>query len=272
MFSFLSYSFMVYALILGLLVAFAAALLSPFLVLSQQSLIADGMAHISFTGFVIGLIFANEPLYFALPFAIIAALLITFLTERVNLNNDASIGVVSTLSLAIGLVIIEKVAGFNRLIDSLLIGSILTIEPLTELTAAGVLVILVVIFVAIYYRKLLNATYDQTFAEFSNIKVRLLKYTLSALAAVFVVIGVRAIGALLISAFVIFPTLIARQISRSFSETLIFGAASSLLAVVLGIITSYHLALPTGPSIIIVFSAFLLLTYLVKVVFLRKRI
>lgn len=272
MFSFLSYSFMVYALILGLLIAFAAALLSPFLVLSQQSLIADGMAHISFTGFVIGLIFSSEPLYFALPFAIVAALLITFLTERVNLNNDASIGVVSTLSLAIGLVIIEKVEGFNRLIDSLLVGSILTIDPKTELVAAGILVLGVAAFVVIYYRRLLNATYDQTYAEFSQIKVRLLKYTLSALTAVFVVIGVRAIGALLISAFVIFPALIARQISRSFSETLIFGAISSLLAVLIGIIISYHMALPTGPSIIIVFSVFLLLTYLTKVTFLRKRL
>ncbi len=272
MFSFLSYSFMIYALLLGLFIAFAAALLSPFLVLSQQSLIADGMAHISFTGFVIGLIFANEPLYFALPFAVIAAITITFLTERVKLNSDASIGVVSTLSLAIGLVIIEKVDGFNRLIDSLLVGSILTIYPRSELVAAGILVIIVTVFVLVFYRQLLSATYDQTYAAFSKIKVQLLKYALSALTAVFVVLGVRAIGALLISAFVIFPTLIARQLSRSFNQTLVIGIVASLVSVMLGIFISYHLTLPTGPSIIIVFSALLALAYLTKITLLRKRI
>jgi len=70
MFSFLNYTFMIYALVLALLIAFAASLLSPFLVLSKQSLIADGMAHIAFTGVVIGLLFSSEPLYIAVPFSI----------------------------------------------------------------------------------------------------------------------------------------------------------------------------------------------------------
>lgn len=270
MFSFLQYTFMVYALILAILIALAAALLSPFLVLSKQSLIADGMAHIAFTGVVIGLLFSNEPLYIALPFAVIAALAITFLSEKARLDNDAAIGVVSVFALALGLIIISVSDGFNRSVESLLVGSLLTVT-VPELIGASVLALLVIAFILFFYRKLLVTTFDPTYAKFSGIHTRFLKYALSALTAIFVVVGVRAIGALLISAFILFPTLIARQITRSFNATLYTGIIFALVATFLGIVLSYHLALPTGPTIIMVFSGFLVLSFATNKIFLRKR-
>lgn len=270
MFSFLQYTFMAYALILALLIALAAALLSPFLVLSKQSLIADGMAHIAFTGVAIGLLFTNEPLYLALPFAVIAALLITFLTEKVDMDNDAAIGVVSVFSLALGLIIISQSAGFNRSVESLLVGSLLTVT-VPELIIASILALVVTIFVLVFYRKLLITTFDPTFARFSKINTTFLKYILSALTAIFVVIGVRAIGALLISAFILFPTLIARQITKSFNTALYLGVLFALVSTFVGVTVSYHLALPTGPSIIMVFSALLFITYVINQLLLEKR-
>ncbi len=270
MFSFLQYTFMLYALILALLIALAAALLSPFLVLSKQSLIADGMAHIAFTGVVIGLLFSNEPLYIAIPFAVVAALLITFLTEKVDMDSDAAIGVVSVFSLALGLIIISQSAGFNRSVESLLVGSLLTVT-VPELLIASALALVVTVFILVFYRKLLITTFDPTFAKFSKINTGFLKYILSALTAVFVVIGVRSIGALLISAFILFPTLIARQITKSFNTALYLGVGFALFSTFIGLTLSYHLALPTGPSIIMIFSGFLVLTYLVNLIFLKKR-
>lgn len=270
MFSFLQNTFIIYALVLALLIALAAALLSPFLVFSKQSLIADGMAHISFTGVVIGILVSNEPLLLAIPFAVIAALAITFLTEKINLENDAAIGVVSVFALAVGLIIISKSEGLNRSIESLLVGSMLTVT-FPEVIIASVLALIVVVFILVFYRKLLITTFDPTFAKFSRINTKFLKYALSALTAIFVVVGVRAIGALLISAFILFPTLIARQVTKSFNTALYVGVIFALLSTFIGIFISYHLALPTGPSIIMVFSGFLLITSLTNHLILKPR-
>ncbi len=270
MFSFLQYDFMVNALLLALLISLAASLLSPFLVLSKQSLIADGMAHIAFTGIVVGILTTSEPLYIALPFAIVAALLITFLTEHARFDSDAAIGVVSVFSLALGLIIISVSDGFNRSVESLLVGSLLTVTTF-EIIAASILALLVIVFVLVFYRKLLATTFDTTFAKFSGTNTRLLKYLLSALTAVFVVIGVRAIGALLISAFIIFPSLISRQLSKSFNNSLFIGVGVSLLSTFLGVFFSYHLSLPTGPTIIMVFTLFLLVTFIINKILLSKR-
>lgn len=271
MFSFLQYGFMVYALLLALLISLAAALLSPFLVLSKQSLIADGMAHIAFTGVVIGLLFSNEPLYIALPFALVASFAITFLTERASLDNDAAIGVVSVFALALGLIIISKSEGFNRSIESLLVGSLLTVT-IPELIGASVLAALVIAFVLVFYRKLLITTFDVTYARFAGINTKFLKYALSALTSIFVVVGVRAIGALLISAFILFPTLITRQLTKSFNMTLWGGVLFSIIATFLGITISYHLTLPTGPAIIMVFSTFLVVTFIIRIILAKRRI
>lgn len=256
---------MVYALVLALLISLAAALLSPFLVLSKQSLIADGMAHIAFTGMVLGILFAEQPLFIAIPFAVAAAIAITFLSERANLDNDAAIGVVSVIALALGLIIISVSDGFNRSVESLLVGSLLTVT-VPELIGASILAVLVILFVLVFYRKLVVTTFDQTYAQFSRVNTRFIKYALSALTAIFVVVGVRAIGALLISAFILFPTLIARQITKSFNASLLVGIGVSLLSTFLGIVISYHAALPTGPTIIIVSTAFLIIAFLAKVI------
>ena len=265
MFSFLQYTFMVYALVLALLISLAAALLSPFLVLSKQSLIADGMAHIAFTGMVLGILFAEQPLFIAIPFAVAAAIAITFLSERANLDNDAAIGVVSVIALALGLIIISVSDGFNRSVESLLVGSLLTVT-VPELIGASILAVLVILFVLVFYRKLVVTTFDQTYAQFSRVNTRFIKYALSSLTAIFVVVGVRAIGALLISAFILFPTLIARQITKSFNASLLVGIGVSLLSTFFGIVISYHAALPTGPTIIIVSTSFLIIAFLAKVI------
>ncbi|HOM32089.1 MAG: metal ABC transporter permease [Bacilli bacterium] len=271
MFSFLQHTFMVYALLLALLIALAAALLSPFLVLSKQSLIADGMAHIAFTGVVIGLLFSNEPLYIALPFALLASIAITFLTERANLDNDAAIGVVSVFALALGLIIISKSDGFNRSVESLLVGSLLTVT-VPEIIGASVLALLVICFILIFYRKLIITTFDVTHARFAGVNTMFLKYALSALTSIFVVVGVRAIGALLISAFILFPTLISRQLSKSFNMTLWGGVIISLIATFIGITVSYHFTLPTGPAIIMVFTTFLVVAYIIRIIIAKRRL
>ncbi len=263
MFDFFSEQFMQYALYLGLALALAAAFLSPYLVLSHQAMIADGIAHISFTGITIGLLISSQALYFAIPFAIVSSIAITVLTDKVKMQNDASISVVSAFALAVGLIIVTVGKGFNRSIESLLVGSILTVSR-SEVVLAIILMVITIIFVLAFYRPLLAMTYDSEYAKFSGVKTSLLRYSLSALTAVFVVIGVKTVGILLISAYTVFPALIANQIARSFKFTLIGGVISAIIAIFIGITLSYHLNFPTGSTIVVVYTFTLITAYLAR--------
>ncbi len=258
MFDLFSHTFMVYALILGLALGLAAALISPFLVLNHQSMIADGLSHVAFAGIIFGLIFADEPIYFALPFVVVASLLITYLSNIKMINQDASIGVVSAVSLALGLIAVSLSTGFNRSIESLLVGSILTVT-FTDLLFALLLLAVISFFIAFFYRPLLAISFDSSYAKIKKVKYNLLKYSLSAITASFIVLGIRSTGMLLISAFIIFPSLIASQIAKSFQQTLYLGLIFSVFAVFIGLVSSYYIDIPVGSSIVIVYTVFLIL-------------
>lgn len=259
MFDFLNHTFMIYALLLGLFISVSAAMISPYIVLSNQSMIADGLSHIAFTGIIIGILVSSQPFYFAIPFSIIASILITFLGEQKMIEKDSAIGVISSFSLAIGLVVVSLSSGFNNSIEALLVGSILTVS-LFDVIASILLLILITVFILIFYRKLLSITYDETYSRFKKVHYRLFKYLLSSLTAIFIVVGVRSVGMLLISTFIIFPSLIASQLSKSFFQTIILGIISAVFAVFVGVTTSYHLDIPTGSSIVLVYVVLLIIS------------
>ncbi|MFA5720106.1 MAG: metal ABC transporter permease, partial [Acholeplasmataceae bacterium] len=118
MFEIFSYPFMIRALLIGLLLAISTGLISSFLVSSNQSLLGDGLAHISFTGVIIGIILSDSPIYIAIPFTILAAIIIKTLMNF-KLQGDASIGLVSTFVIAIGFIIVSLHKGFNQSIEAI---------------------------------------------------------------------------------------------------------------------------------------------------------
>jgi len=268
MFNMFSQTFMIHALMIGMALAIAAAFLSPFLILNNQAMIADGMSHVAFTGIILGFLLGDQPLYFAVPFVMFASIIVSVLSDKAQFNNDAAISVVSSFSLAIGLIIATLKSGFNRSIESLLVGSILSVTTI-EIIFAFILVMIVIIFVFINYRSLVSMTFDLDYAKFSKIKTSILRYTLSAITALFVVVGVRTVGTLLISAFTVFPSLIASQISISFKKTLSIGIIASIITIFFGIVASYHLGYPTGSTIVVMFTILLVCAYIIK--FIRRR-
>ncbi|QWB95668.1 metal ABC transporter permease [Mycoplasmatota bacterium] len=247
----LQYDFFQNALIIGVALAISAALLSPFLVLNHQAMIADGLAHVSFAGLTLGILLTNEPLLISVPFVIIASLLIKYLSSK--MNGDAAIGLVSAFAFAIGLIIIKKGEGFNYSVESLISGNIFT--PASTLVTLGVMTTgLILSFILIFYRKLFLMTYDYNYAKFSGIKVQILGYALSVLTAFFIAIGVRTIGVLLISAFVIFPSIISSQFTKSFMMTLIYGLVTSVIITISGIFIAHPLGIPVGATIVVLYT------------------
>ncbi|MDY0277462.1 MAG: metal ABC transporter permease [Acholeplasma sp.] len=257
MFDFLQYEMIQNGLFITLIIGFSAALLSPFLVLNEQALIADGLAHVSFTGLALGIILVDEPLLISMPFAAILAVLVKYLSQNKNINGDASLGIISTVSLAVGLIIIHKSSGFNRSIEGMLVGDIWTVTK-TEILIAVMVFLIIVTFIVSFYKKLLLMTYDFKYAKFSGIKTSLLSYTLAVITAIIITIGVKTIGTLLITAFVIFPVLIGSRFKKGFKMTLVIGSLFSIIAVFWGIVLANELDIPAGSNIVIIYAIILL--------------
>ncbi len=262
MFEIFSYPFMIRALLIGLLLAISTGLISSFLVSSNQSLLGDGLAHISFTGVIIGIILSDSPIYIAIPFTILAAIIIKTLMNF-KLQGDASIGLVSTFVIAIGFIIISLHKGFNQSIEAILVGSIFSTSWLDILLVSMVTMGLL-LFITLSYRPLLSITFDTNYAKFNKINTHLYDYALTIITAIIVVLGVKTIGTLLVSAFIIFPSVSANLISKSFKGMIIRSVLLNVLITILGIIIAHYLNLQAGASIIVLHGMVFVLLYLYK--------
>lgn len=262
MFEIFTHPFMIRALLVGLLMAISTGLLSSFLVSSNQSLIGDGLAHTTFTGIVIGIILGNNPLYLAIPFTIIIAIIIKSLTYT-KLEGDAAIGLVSTFIIAIGFILISISRGFNQSIESILVGSIFS-TTWADILIVSAMTLILLSFITSSYSELISITFDENYAKFNKINVVLYDYLLTIITAVIVVLGVKTIGTLLISAFIIFPAVSANLISKSFKEMIIKGVIINVIISLGGIIVSHYLNIQAGAMIIFLHGILFMVLYIYK--------
>ena len=256
--------FMVKALITGSFIAITCSILGVFLVLKNMSLIGDGLAHVSFAAIAIGILVSNKPLIVSIPLVVLASFLILLLKEKAKIDADATIGLLSSTSIALGVIIASVAKGFNIDLFSYLFGSILFISK-EEVIIAGILCIFLVVLVVIFYNDLFSITFDENFAKISGIKVKKVNYLLSVLTSITIVLGTRIVGTLLISSLIVFPSVSALQISKGFKQTLIISGIFSLTAVFIGIILSYILNLPTGALIVIVNAFIFIISLMIRI-------
>jgi zinc transport system permease protein len=263
MFEMFKYQFFIFATIAGLAIGITTALLSNFLVLKNQSLIGDGLAHVSFTGIIIGMALVNEPIYIAIPIAIIASVLIKMLMNSSKVRGDAAIGLVSSLSLAAGFIIISVGTGYNRSIEGLLVGSILTVNTI-DIILSLFLLVSVTIYIVFSYQSLFSLTYDYEYARFTRINVKLYDYILSIITAITIVVGVQSVGILLISSLVIFPAISANQLAKSFKESIFISVIINVIAVFFGLYFAHILNIPSGSSIVMLHGIIFVFTLIIK--------
>jgi zinc transport system permease protein len=259
----LSYNFMQRALIVGIFIALSSALLGIFLVLKKYSMIGDGLAHVSFATVAIALFIGASPLLVSIPVVVLASIFIMQLNEKAGLHGDAAIGLVSSFSVALGVLISSLAGGFNVDLFSYLFGSILAIREF-DMYLSVVLAGFVIALVVFFYNDLFAVTHDEEFASVIGIRTKLMNYLIATLASITIVLGIRVVGTLLISSMIIFPTVTALQVSRSFRSTLLISAIVSVAAVVIGVLGSYVLNLPSGASIVMVNAIFFIVFFAVK--------
>ena len=242
-----SYGFMVRALIAGILLSFSAALIGTPLVLRKKSMLGDGLSHVAFGAFALASALGFAPLWLAIPVVILASFLILRLGEK---SGDAAIAVMSASALAIGTFIVS-LTGSNVDINSYLFGSILAIGE-SEIFLSLSLLLIVVTLYLIFHNKIFALTFDEKFAQAIGIRTKIYNTVFAILCSVVIVLGMRLVGALLISSLIIFPTLTAREIFPSFQKVTITGAIIAVVNFIIGLITSYLLQTPTGATVVIV--------------------
>lgn len=259
----LQYDFILRAILVGSLIALSSAFLGVFLVLQRQSMIGDGLAHVSFATIAIALFFNQSPLLVSIPLVILSSFLIIKLNDKAGINGDAAIGLISALAVALGVVISSLAKGFNIDLFSYLFGSILVISKL-DVVLSIILSIVVIVLIIFNYNSLFALTYDAEFAAVVGLDTKKIQYLISVLTSITVVLGIRVVGTMLISSMIIFPTVTALQFSKGFKETIIYSAIISVLSVILGIFISYLFNLPTGATIVIINAIIFALVLLVK--------
>ena len=257
-FEMFSYPFMVRAFVVGALVALCSALLGVSLVLKRYSMIGDGLSHVGFGALAIAAALNMAPLAAAIPVVILAAVLLLRIRGNSRIKGDAAIALISTSSLAVGVMVISMTTGMNTDVYNYMFGSILAMSR-EDVLLSVIMAVIVLILFAFFYHKIFAITFDETFARATGVKADLYNTLIAVLTAVTIVLGMRMMGALLISSLIIFPALTSMRVCRTFKSVVVNSAAVSVVCLAAGITISYVWAAPAGASVVIVnIAAFLI--------------
>ncbi len=244
-----SYTFLVRALIVGLLVSLCASLLGVSLVLKRYSMIGDGLSHVGFCALAAATAMGLAPLTVSIPVVVLAAFLLLRLRESSKIKGDAAIALISTSSLAVGVVIISLSTGMNTDVCGYMFGSILAMSKSDVYLSVALSVVVLILFVLCYH-KIFAVTFDETFAKATGAHSELYNMLIAFLTAVTVVLGMRMMGAMLISSLVIFPALTSMRICKRFRSVVLCSAVIAVVCFFIGLVASYLYALPTGASVV----------------------
>ena len=247
----LSYPFLVRALAAGLLVALCASLLGVSLVLKRFSMIGDGLSHVGFGALAIAAAANIAPLYLAIPVCIAASFILLRMSESTRIKGDAAIAMLSAGSLAVGVMVVSMTTGMNTDVYNYMFGSILSLSRSDAILSAVLCAVVLVLFV-LFYPRLFAVTFDEPFARATGIPTRAYNAALATLSSVTVVLGMRMMGALLISSLVIFPVLTAMRIGKRYLTVTILSAVVAVVGFLIGMVISYVYETPSGASIVCV--------------------
>jgi len=245
------YPFMVRALLIGLPVSLCAALLGVSLVLKRYSMIGDGLSRVGFSSLAVATAMGWAPLAVSIPVVVLAAFLLLRISENSKIKGDAAIALLSTSSLSVGVLVISTTSGMNMDVCNFMFGTVLGTNMsdvyLSLALCAGVLILFI-----LFYNKIFAVTFDETFAAATGTKAGAYNSLIAMLTALTIVLGMRMMGALLISSLVIFPPLTSMRVCKSFRGVVLCAGCISLVCFLIGLMLSYVAALPSGASVVAV--------------------
>lgn len=240
--------FMQRGLLAGLMVGFLASYYGVFVVQRGLGFMGNGLAHAAFGGVALGLLLGQEPLQVAVPFTVVVALVITWVKQRTVLAADTVIGVFFAVSMAAGIIFLSLKKDYSADAFSYLFGSILAVTRVDLWVTGGVTVL--ALLVQPLWGRWTYATFDRDLALSERVPVVFDEYLLSALLAVTVVVAVKVVGIVLVSAFLVIPAAAARLLARRFATMTLLSIIFGLASVLAGLWFSYWLDIPSGATIV----------------------
>jgi zinc transport system permease protein len=246
------------ALAAGILISLCAALLGVVLVLRNYSLIGHGLGDVGFAAMSAAVALGLPPMLVAAPSVVAASFIIMAYSQKKGVPGDAALGIAAAVSLSAGIIITSATRGFNTDVYNYMFGSILAMSFADMIISFALAVFVTGIFI-LFYDKIFLIISDENFAAASGINVMLYQFLISFLTALTVVVGMKMMGTLLISSFIILPAVTARKISRSFKGLVINSSVISIICFILGMIASVVFNLPTGAAIVAASAAVLVI-------------
>jgi zinc transport system permease protein len=245
-----SYNFLIRAVVVGILVSLCASLLGVSLVLKRYSMIGDGLSHVGFGALAIATAMNAAPLSVSIPVVVAAAFFLLRISENSKIRGDAAIALISTGALAVGVMVISMTTGMNTDVCNYMFGSILAMSK-NDVTLSIVLSVVVLVLFVFFYHKIFAVTFDETFARATGTRAGLYNMIIALLTAVTIVLGMRMMGAMLISSLIIFPALSSMRICKTFFAVTLCSAFISVICFFIGVVISYIYATPTGASVVL---------------------
>jgi len=263
-----SFPFVRYAVVAGILISLCAGLLGVVLVLKRYAMIGDGLSHVAFGAMAVAMVLGFAPMTVALPVTIPVAILLLLADEKRLIKGDSAIAMLSAGSLAVGYLLLNlfpssDTGSLSGDVCASLFGStsMMTLSESDVWLSVGLSVAVMGFFV-IFYRKIFAVTFDEGFATSAGVRVKLYNFLIAAVSGVVIVLAMKLVGALLISALIIFPALSAMRVFRSFRSVVLCSAILSVTGSLLGLLAALLLSTPTGASVavvhIVIFAVFTL--------------
>lgn len=252
---YLSFSFIQYALIAGLLISLCASLLGVTLVLKRYSMIGDGLSHVAFGAMSVAAVCSLAPMAVTLPVTILAAVILLGMSSNGKIKGDAAIAMISVGALAIGYLLMNVFTVSSNVsgdVCTTLFGStsILTLTK-NDIILCSVLAAVVILVFILFYHKIFAVTFDENFANATGTNAKLYNNLIAVVTAVVIVLAMNLVGALLVSALIIFPALTAMRIFKSFKSVILGAAVISVTCTLIGLLIAILYGTPVGSTIVI---------------------
>lgn len=251
---YLQFDFVIYALIVGVLISLCCGILGVILVLKRYAMIGDGLSHVAFGATTIAAIVGLADMYFMLPITVLVAILLIRMTNKGKVKNDSAIAMLSVGALALGYLLVNLFstsANISGDVCSTLFGSysILTLSTL-DVWLSVALAVVVLIYFVFFHNKIFAVTFDEDFAKATGTKTNLYNDILAVIVGIIIVLAMKLVGSLLISALIVFPALSAIRLFKSYKMVIIFASIISVVNSVLGILISMLWSTPVGATIV----------------------
>lgn len=267
------FPFVRHALIVGILVSLCASLLGVVLVLKRYSYIGDGLSHVAFGAMTIASVMSvSNSMTVVLPVTIIAAILLLRLGQNAKIKGDAALAMISVGALAVGYLLLNVFSTSSNIagdVCSTLFGStgFITLST-SDVWLCVILSVIVLAFYFVFYHKIFSVTFDESFAKASGIQTTVYNLLIATVTAVVIVLSMRLVGSLLITALIIFPALSSMRLFKSFKSVVISSSVIAVFCSAFGLCLSILLETPAGATIVVtnilIFAVFSLLGKLLK--------